>query len=275
MAPRRLLATERAGEQLRASFQAIRDELHVPREFPAAVLDEAADVAAEPPAPGTDLTDVPFVTVDPAGSKDLDQAMSLERSGSGFRLRYAIADLGGFVKPGGAIDREAHARGLTIYCPDTRVPLTPPVLSEDAASLLAGVDRPAVVWTIELDADGEGTSVDVRRACVRSRAQLSFDDAQRMIDAGTDEQLGLLREVGRLRQARERDRGGMSVTLPDQEVVARNGTYELAYGSSLPVEEWNAQISLLTGSAAAEMMLHGGTGVLRTMPAPPSHDLAE
>src|SRR6478609_7128615 len=208
MAPRRLLASERAGEQLRAAFQ-------------------------------------------------------------------GIADVGGFVRPGGAIDVEAHQRGLTIYCPDARVPLTPTVLSEDAASLLAGVDRPAVVWTVELDADGEGTSVDVRRARVRSRAQLSFDDAQRMIDAGTDEQLGLLREVGRLRQARERDRGGMSVTLPDQEVVARNGSYELAYGSPMPVEDWNAQMSLLTGAAAAELMLRGGTGVLRTMPAPAAADVAE
>src|SRR6478735_11692456 len=185
MAPRRLLASERAGEQLRAAFQGIRDELHVPREFPPAVLAEAAEVAAHPSMPDVDLTDVPFVTIDPEGSKDLDQAMSLERVGRGYRVRYAIADVGGFVRPGGAIDVEAHKRGLTIYCPDARVPLTPTVLSEDAASLLAGVDRPAVVWTVELDADGEGTSVEVRRARVRSRAQLSFDDAQRMIDDGS------------------------------------------------------------------------------------------
>ena len=232
MAPRRLLASPRAESELRAAFQQIRDDLQVPREFPADVLAEAEQAAAAPSLPSTDLTDVPFVTVDPAGSKDLDQAMHLEqRPGGGFRLHYAIADVGGFVRPGGALDREAHARGLTIYCPDDRVPLTPTALSEGAASLLAGVDRPAVVWTIDVDSSGEGTAVEVRRALVRSRAQLSFDEAQRLVDSGTDPMLGLLREVGSLRQTRERSRGGMSVTLPDQEVVARNGSFELAYGS--------------------------------------------
>lgn len=275
MAPRRLLASPRAGAQLRAAFDAIRDEVAAPGAFPPEVLAEAESAARAPVGEVADLTSVPFVTIDPAGSTDLDQAMALERVGSGYRVRYAIADVGGFVRPGGPMDRDAHARGLTLYCPDTRVPLTPPVLSEGAASLLPGVDRPAAVWSMRLDAGGDCVDVEVRRALVRSRAQLSFDEAQHAIDQGTDEQLALLREIGRLRQARERERGGVSVTLPEQEVVARNGSYELAYRAPLPVEDWNAQLSLLTGSAAAGLMLKSGTGVLRTMPAPDERDLAE
>ena len=275
MAARRLLASPRAGAQLRAAFDAIRDEVGAPRGFTPQVLAEAQAAAAEPPDPDLDLTDIEFVTVEPAGSKDLDQAMSLARSATGFRLHYAIADVGGFVNPGGPMDREAHVRGLTLYCPDTRVPLTPPVLSEGAASLLPGVDRPAAVWTIDVDRYGEGTAVQVRRARVRSRAQLSFEDAQRVVENGSDEQLALLRELGILRQERERAHGGMSITLPEQEIVARNGSYELAYRAPLPVEDWNAQMSLLTGAAAADLMLRGGTGVLRTMPDPADGDLAQ
>jgi exoribonuclease R len=268
VAQRRLVAAERAGDRLRAAFEQIRTDLDAPGDFAPEVLAEAVTAATSTPLPDLDLTDIPFVTVDPEGSRDLDQAMSLERTADGYRVHYAIADLGAFVRPGGPLDVEAHARGVTIYCPDTRVPLTPPVLSEDAASLLADADRAAVVWTMELDAEGEGRAVEVCRARVRSRAQLTFEQAQRVIDDGTDAQLGLLREVGRLRQARERARGGMSITLPEQDVVATNGTFELEFRASLPVEDWNAHLSLLTGSAAASLMVEGGVGILRTMPDP-------
>ena len=67
---------------------------------------------------------------------------------------------------------------MTVYAPDGRTPLHPPVLSEGAASLLPGGDRPALLWTIDLGADGERTAVDLRRAVVRSREQLSYETAQ-------------------------------------------------------------------------------------------------
>ena len=95
------------------------------------------------PCPAYDVTELPFLTIDPPGSMDLDQAMHLERRGAGFRVRYAIADVAAFVRPGGAIDAEAHRRVETLYSPDTRTPLHPPVLSEGAASLLPGQVRPA------------------------------------------------------------------------------------------------------------------------------------
>ena len=88
-----------------------------------------------------------MITIDPAGSRDLDQAMHLTRSGSGFLISYAIADVAAFVTPGGPIDLEAHRRGMTLYAPDRRIPLHPPVLSEGAASLLPDQLRPALLWT--------------------------------------------------------------------------------------------------------------------------------
>ncbi len=110
----------------------------MPADFPADVLAEAEAAVREPDLPSSDLTDLPFLTIDPPGSTDLDQAMHLERRGDGFRVRYAIADVGAFVRPGGALDAEAHRRVETLYSPDTRTPLHPPVLSEGAASLLPG-----------------------------------------------------------------------------------------------------------------------------------------
>ncbi|MGZ4548733.1 MAG: RNB domain-containing ribonuclease, partial [Blastococcus sp.] len=114
-------------------FAAIRAEFDVPEEFPADVLAQAAEVVAEPPLPELDATDVPLVTLDPAGSRDLDQAVHLAPRGAGFRVTYAIADVGGFVPLGSPLDREARRRGQTLYSPDRRTPLHPPELSEGAA----------------------------------------------------------------------------------------------------------------------------------------------
>lgn len=279
-----------AGMQSRlcAGFAQIRAELGLADGFPPDVLAEAERAARAwsydgsrvdgthvSGGPRVDLTDLPLLTIDPPGSTDLDQALHLERSNGGFRVRYAIADVGAFVRPGGPVDREAHSRRTTFYSPDTRTPLHPPVLSEGSASLLPDEVRPAAVWTIDLDADGESTSVDVRRAVVRSRDRLDYAGVQAALDGGhADERLELLRAVGQRRQEVERHRGGVNLPIPEQEVVQVDGSFRLAYRMPLPVEGWNAQISLLTGMAAADLMLAGGIGVLRTLPGAPAEKVA-
>ncbi|MHB1474692.1 MAG: RNB domain-containing ribonuclease [Dermatophilaceae bacterium] len=256
--------------QLSQAFDAVRAELKVPGDFPPEVLEEAQAVAAAAALPRRDETAVPFLTIDPPGSKDLDQAMFIERAGKGYRVRYAIADVPAFVKPGGAIDVEARKRGQTLYAPDRRTPLHPDQLGEDAASLLPDQVRPAFVWDMQLDSDGEGTSVDVYRAMMSSKNRFDYAQVQAAVERGTaDERLSLLREVGERRIALEQDRGGASLPIPEQ-VVSRDqdGNYVLALRPPVPAEDWNAQISLLTGMAAAEMMLHAEIGILRTMPDP-------
>lgn len=267
----------RSRSPLRAALTALRTELGVPDSFPPEVLAEAragAERAAKTPAPPpVDATDIPFLTIDPPTSTDLDQAMHLSRRpGGGFRVRYAIADVAAFVVPGGALDKETHRRVTTLYFPDEKTPLHPPVLSEDAASLLPDRTRPAALWTIDLDADGRTVAVDVHRALVRSRAKLDYEGVQRQLDAGTaEEPLALLKDIGEARERLEAERGGISLNVPEQEIVEDEDarTYSLTYRAPLPAEGWNAQISLLTGMAAAELMLTHGTGVLRTLPAAP------
>lgn len=255
---------------LRSRLDAIRAELEVPEDFPAEVMAEAEHVAAQPLSlPERDETALPFLTIDPPGSMDLDQAMHLSRDGDGYRVRYAIAHLESFVEPGGAIDAEARRRGQTIYAPDRRTPLHPPVLSEGAASLLPDEVRPAYVWDIHLDALGEHTAAEVYPAMVRSVDRFEYAEVQAMVDAGTDdERLALLQEIGDKRIALEQERGGASLPMPDQEVEQVGAGFRLRLRPLLPAEDWNAQISLLTGMVAAEMMLHADIGILRTMPEP-------
>jgi exoribonuclease R len=262
------------GAELRAGFAKVRAELELPEGFPEAVEAEAAAALSEVATPSYDVTSLPFLTIDPPGSMDLDQAMHIERRNGGYRVRYAIADVGSFVRPGGAIDEEARRRGETLYSPDTRTPLHPPSLSEGAASLLPGQVTPALLWTIDLDDSGEERAVDVRRAVVRSVDRFDYAGVQSMIDAGTgDERLQLLAEVGRLRKEQEVERGGISLPIPEQEVIEDGKHFRLAYRVPLEVESWNEQISLLTGMAAAGLMLHAEVGVLRTLPAAPEEEI--
>jgi exoribonuclease R len=263
----RLRPTSAVPPDLAVGLAAIRAEHDVPAAFPAAAVAEAEAAARSPRLPDDDRRDIELFTLDPVGSRDLDQAVALERRAGGYRIHYAIADVPAFVTPGGAVDAEAHRRVMTRYLPDGNAPLHPHPLSEGAASLLPGQDRPALLWTFELDGDGGRTSFDVRRAVVRSREQLDYVSA----DAATgDERLVLLREVGALLRAREHARGAINLPVPEQEVVLRDGRYSLEARGPLPIEDDNAQISLLTGMTAAELMLAGGTGLLRTLPpAPP------
>lgn len=274
--PRRRLRTD--DPLLLAGFERIRTEFSVPDAFSddvlaaadAAVLAFASGTVAPERPPRADRRDLPFVTVDPAGSRDLDQAFHAARGANGgFVVHYAIADVAAFVRAGDPVDLEARRRGATTYLPDRRAPLYPEVIGEGAASLLPDGDRPALLWTIELDAAGKRKHARVERATVRSTAARAYPEVQADIDAGTaTESLALLEEIGKLRIGREIARGGVSIELSEQEVVKTGDTVELVERASLPVERWNAQISLLTGIAAAAIMVEHGVGLLRTMPAP-------
>ena len=306
----------RALDELRARYE-------VPTAFPPEALAEAEAAATAWAQDGParlladgarDARDLDLVTIDPPGSMDLDQAVLLERlparseaagasvgdapgSAATYRVHYAIASLATFVPPGGALDAELGRRGETIYAPDAATPLHPEVLSHGAASLLEDVDRPACLWTIDLDARGEVVSARVERALVRSRARLTYGQVQAAIDgegtlpssAPTDLP-GLLAEIGRLRLEREVARGGISMTTPEQvvevteaaesagdsesaEVPGPSG-YRLAYRVPVPAEQYNAQISLLTGMCAARIMVECGVGILRTLPPARPEDYA-
>lgn len=254
-------------QALRSGIAAIRAEQEVSPQFSAEVQRTAEAAAAAPRLPTLDLTDLPLVTIDPPTAADLDQALHLARSGSGYVLSYAIADVAAYVVAGDPVDLESHQRGQTLYGADAKIPLHPEVLSEGAASLLADQVRPALMWTVTLDAEGERVATRVERALVRSRAKLDYESVQRRIDDGTaEESLHLLREVGEKRIAIEIARGGMTLPMPEQEIEIDGDAWRLEFRSQLPVELWNAQMSLLCGFGAADLMLEGRVGVLRTLP---------
>jgi exoribonuclease R len=239
----------------------IRTQYQVPKAFPADVLAAAEHTAGRAFTEHVDRTDIPFVTLDPAASVDLDQAFHIERSSNELVLRYAIADIAWFVDE--AIDAEAWRRGQTLYFPDGKVSLYPPVLSEGAASLLPGKDYPAIVFTVRVAPDGEARLDGAERAIVRSRAKLAYDTV-----TNADLPDGFEELSGRIAQAELR-RGAARVDPPEQEVApVGNGCYALRFRPKLQSEMDNAALSLATNLAIAEALLAHCTGLFRVMPEP-------
>jgi VacB/RNase II family 3'-5' exoribonuclease len=271
------------------ALNAAREEFRVRPGFPQEVLDAADEAATRVATPGDgheDRRDLPLVTIDPPGSRDLDQAVGIRAEPEGgFRLWYAIADVAFFVDRGGPIEAEAWRRGVTFYAPDHKVSLYPPSISENAGSLLPDVDRPCILFDFALDERAEVRSLAVTRAVVRSRAQLTYAQVvEHVCEGGTEFRdrewagtLDELRRFGELREKIEAERGGVSLPLVSQHVTqmaARHLGYGLEFEQPMSSEEWNEQVSLLVGHWAARRMLEAGVGMLRTMPAPDPEALA-
>ncbi|MER8489964.1 RNB domain-containing ribonuclease [Mesorhizobium australicum] len=243
----------------------IRAEFHVPDGFPADVLAAAEAAAIRVPNQHADRTDMPFVTLDPAASTDLDQAFSIEASGGDLLLHYAIADVAWFVEDGDAIDREAWTRGETLYLPDGKAGLYPPVIAEGAASLLPDGPRPAVIFTVRVAQDGATKLDGAERAIIQSRAKLAYDRVK-----ASDVPAGFA-EMARRMAANEQRRGASRVDPPEQEVERlADGTFRLSFRPLLQSEQDNAALSLAANMAIANAMLAHHTGLFRVMSGPDS-----
>lgn len=248
---------------LQSGLASIRQQYSVPLSFPPEVL-AAADVAARrEPMEHVDRTDWEFITLDPATSTDLDQAFTIERSADDLLLHYAIADVAWFVRAGDALDREAWKRGATLYLPDGKAGLYPPVLAEDAASLLPDGPRPAVVFHVRVGTDGAAALDGAERAIIRSRAKLAYDSVT-AAQLPTD-----FEEFARRVQAAAAARGAGTIEPPEQQVERVGGNqYQLVFRPRLPSEDQNAAMSLACNLAVAQAMFHASTGLFRVMPEP-------
>ncbi|QHE69035.1 3'-to-5' exoribonuclease RNase R [Rhodococcus sp. WAY2] len=248
-------------------FGAVREEFNLPHGYPPEAVAEAVRATDRCSAEREDRTDLPLVTIDPPESMDLDQALHLERTADGFVLHYAIADVGAVVEPGGALEVESRKRGQTFYLPDGKVPLHPKELSEGSASLLPDQIRPAALWRIELDEQAAPVSWTVSRATVRSVARLDYAGVQADSDAGRlHPSITSLPEFGRLRAAAAVARGAIELRLPEQDVVPDGEGWRIDLAPRTEADDWNAEVSLLTGMCAAAMMIDARIGLLRTLP---------
>ncbi|WP_353230114.1 VacB/RNase II family 3'-5' exoribonuclease [Novosphingobium sp.] len=206
------------------SFSLIAIHKHgIPVAFAQEALDEAQRAATLPVDADTreDLTHLPIVAIDPSDARDHDDAIWAEPDGAGgYRAVVAIADVSFYVRPGGAVDREARKRGNSVYFPDRVVPMLPHVLSADVCSLKVGEARAAMACHLTIDARGQVTAWRFTRARVQIAEVIAYEDAQARIDGGTAApHLAHLWGAWKLLDAARSARDPLALELPERRVV--------------------------------------------------------
>lgn len=238
--------------------------------FPDSVLEQARAAAERDfdRSARRDLRNLTAISIDSPHTRDIDDLLSLERGTAGaWRLGVHIADPAAFVAPGDAVDDEALARGLTHYMPDLRLPMLPEAISERAASLLAGQERPALSFLIDLDVAGCVTGYEIVRSEVRSAARLSYDESDLAIASGAGPCAMLLRdlaEVGELREQMRTASGAVTIRAPEVDVrVLADGTPLLErLAADSPARRAVSESMIVAGEIAARYCMRAELPVI-------------
>src|SRR5919204_4676472 len=241
----------------------------IPHVFPAAVLAEAAAAKPARLSGREDWRALPLVTVDPADAKDHDDAVHATRDGDpqnpgGFVITVAIADVGHYVRPGSALDREALVRGNSVYFPDRVVPMLPERISNELCSLRPGEDRAALAVRLVVGADGRKRSHSFHRVLMRSAAKLNYVQAQAAVDGWPDDTSGPLLAIvleplysayRALKRARDA-RAPLDLDLPERKIVltAHNTVDRVMTPERLDSHRLIEEFMILANVAAAETL---------------------
>lgn len=212
-------------------------------EFPAPVLDETTrlpdSVCSNERIGRDDWRQRCVFTIDPAGARDYDDAISVQRHGSSWELAVHIADVSHYVRPGSALDLEAAQRGNSTYLPDRVLPMLPPRLCDGICSLVQGEERLTKLCLMRLDSAGNITHTDFRDALICSRRRLSYPQALDIIerrgssgDAEVDTMLRDARELAELLRARRMKAGALDLQLPQLELELDPHGHPIALHSS-------------------------------------------
>ena len=205
------------------SFSLIAIAKHgIPHIFPDEAIAEAnraVDLRLNPET-REDLRHLPIVAIDPADARDHDDAIWAEPNGEGgYRAVVAIADVSYYVRPGGALDKEARKRGNSVYFPDRVVPMLPEVLSADVCSLVEGEDRAAMACHLTISPQGKVTKWRFIRALVRIAHNHAYEEAQAAVDAGNPPgHLANLWGAWKLLAAARAERDPLELELPERQV---------------------------------------------------------
>jgi len=209
-----------------------------------------------------DLRDLPFLTIDPADARDHDDAVwagpDPEKEGH-FRAIVAIADVSWFVRPGGSLDREARARGNSVYFPDQVVPMLPERLSADVCSLVADEGRGVLACHLLIGPGGKVLKQRVPRAVIRARVNISYEEAQATIEAGEGAHFATLRplwDCWEALHAARKQREPLAIDLPERRVVldAAGRIERIELRKTIPANQLIEDFMIAANVAAAKAL---------------------
>lgn len=271
----------------RAVIEQLIFERDLPREFPPAVLKEAADYPDEIPrdviADRVDLRKMTVVVIDPADAKDHDDAVSWQPDGhGGGRLGVHIADVSWYVRPGRPLDEEARARGVSVYLTDRVLPMLPPRLSADLCSLMEGKDRLARTAFIDYDAAGRVLGGEMVQSVIRPTVSLSYeqawvimqDKASRHPHAATLHAMHAISEILRRNRFEE---GSLDFSFPETKVIhdETGEPVEMRQRIGDPSHWLVEEFMIAANQFVGQMLTRAGLGVWRIHEPPEMEDVAE
>jgi ribonuclease R len=257
-------------------FAAIVREFNLPLGFPRCVLDEAEAIPRELPPEEIerreDLSNLSLFTVDPEDAKDFDDAISIEQINRGLlRVGVHIADVSHYVAQGSHLDYEAMARGSSVYLVDRVIPMLPARLSGDMASLKPEVPRLALSVFMDVDSHGNVKSYEIKESIIVSKARLTYDESQTLIDKGTGwrapktikgiaKALGLADGLRRTLKANRIKRGAIELDTPEVDIVLdRSGnTIDVRPQSRLASHSLIEELMILANETIAQHMSYMG-----------------
>lgn len=128
-----------------------------------------------------DLTALTIFSIDSESTKDIDDALSFEKTATGYRIGIHISDAAAIITPDSLLDKLARERATSIYCPDIHVPMLPPMLSQDALSLVEGLPRFALSHEVELDREMQVLRRRIFRSLIVVKHRLNYDEVDRIL----------------------------------------------------------------------------------------------
>jgi len=237
----------------------------IPLKFPDDILKDTPtlEIPLASPPHRNDLTNIPFITIDPIDAKDFDDAICVRQTTKGWKVMVAVADVSYYIKPGTALAKEAHKRGNSTYLPDMVIPMLPEELSNGVCSLRPNENRAAMVCTMDIDKQGNITSKKFERALVKSRMRLNYDEVQHAIDNNDYSHLprnarGYVEKALEVYNARLKDkkrRGALEIDSAEQRVsIGKSRDVSLALEVGNEAHGIIEEIMITANVATAEVL---------------------
>ncbi len=255
-------------DQVDTQIRMVMFKHELPASFPADVMAEVEALTPQTDCePGReDLRHLDHVTIDGETARDFDDAIHVEKRGEGFRLLVSIADVGHYVRPGSALDREAYRRGTSVYLPGRVVPMLPERLSNDLCSLVPGQDRPAFTAILDFDSRGRRTSMRFTKSMITSRTRFTYTTVRRILaDRDKDlrhrhrDCLAMLEAASRLTRLlhdRRLERGSLGFVIPQADIRLddRGRIIDIGHQERNPAHLLIEECMLAANEAVAELL---------------------
>lgn len=264
-----------------AVYEALFASIETSREFPKRVQEEAESVASLVPGERVDLRDLPAVTIDGVDAKDFDDAITVVRIDTGYRVWVHIADVTHYVKQGSILDLEARRRGNSVYLPGTVAPMLPARLSADVCSLKPREERAAVTVEMETAQDGELKRYKAYRSLIVSNARLTYDGVDVQLagegEVAQGEMVAVAHELSLKLRKKAIQRGKLDLggREPEYVVDEERIPVEARVRRSTPARELIEELMVLTNEAVARMLKGKAGAVFRVHEHPELSKLEE